>query len=63
MSDLKNIGIRKIGILVCFQTYKAEFKDYPKNPEELHKVTGSLLPKSSFKKYQKWFFEYIGEVK
>ncbi len=53
-----NLGIRKLGIIVCFQKFHAENQRYPDTPEELSTVTSSVLHENRFLKYKSWFHEY-----
>lgn len=62
MQDISNLGIRKQGIILCFNAYNSKFGRYPNNSQELTSVTSSRLSEDRFKKYRQWFIEFIGET-
>ena len=57
MQDINSLGIRRLGIVACFHSYHSKHGRFPANPKELNEVTTTLLPDSSFKKYQSWFLD------
>ncbi len=57
-TDLSKVGIRRIGILVCFNQYHLQHNRYPKDADELLEVTSTVLTPASFKKYSDWFSGY-----
>jgi len=61
MKSTNTIGIRKRGILACFHEFKSLYGRYPETPEDLSKVTSTILQQNNFEKYQKWYFEFTGE--
>jgi len=55
--DLSSLGIRRIGIIACFNQYHVKHGRFPENPQELNEVTSTLLSEDRFKKHQAWFLE------
>ena len=57
-----NLGIRRLGIVQCFDTFYLLHKSFPETPEELATVTSTILPEKQFEKYRKWFLDYTQGV-
>ena len=61
MQDISKLTLKRIGILISFNQYKARNGRYPETPEELNEVTTSLLHQKKFKEQKRWFHEFTGE--
>jgi hypothetical protein len=61
MKKIESLGIRRQGIILSFNAFKAKFGFYPNIPEDLLEVSTTKLSDASFYKYRKWFFEFTGE--
>lgn len=49
------LTLRKIGIYVCFFSYKNKHGNFPNTPTELATETASLLTPKRFNIYRDWF--------
>ena len=53
--DTSTLGIRRIGVLICFNQYHVKHGRYPKDAKELSEVTSTVLSPDRFRKYSAWF--------
>jgi hypothetical protein len=61
LQNIHELGIRRIGILMCFHAYKAKHGKYPECADDLLDVSSSILSEKVFQKYHKWCLGFIGE--
>jgi len=60
MAQFQHLTIREIGILISFESYKAEHGRYPENGEELSTVTRTELQPHRFKYWSEKFYALQG---
>ena len=55
MLDPEQYGLRRLGFAVAVALYEAKFNTLPVTPEDLKKVTNSIITQKKLDEYLAWF--------